>query len=439
LPAHSGTGEGSEGAVEAPSDGLGAWAAATAALVFGLHPLRVESVAWVTERRDVLSLCFALLAVWAYLRAADDVTGTRRRWLAASLAAFAGSLLAKQLTMTLPIVLLILDGYPLRRRALREKIPFACLGLCGALVALWAIRTAAITPWEQYGAPERFAMTMFSLAFYVSRTVLPAGLSPLYELPKIVDPWAPRFVLATIVTLGLTGSAIALRRRAPWFTAAWTAYVVMLMPIAGPVHAGWELAHDRYSYLACLPWALLAGAGVGVLQQAWRRGRTTRSAFAAAATAVVLVLGLWGYLAVQQIRVWRDSLTLWQAAVGLDPACVTCRGKLGQAFLDAGHFDAAARELTRAIALQPERPTAHNTLGSLLYQTGRYAEAAREWSVAARLGPRYAEPLNNLGVLHARFGDFDEAARFFEDALRIQPEYPEAQGNLARARARAFP
>lgn len=408
-------------------------AAVVAALTFGLHPLRAESVAWVTERRDVLSGLLVLLALLAYLRATESAGAARRGWLGASLGAFAASLLAKAITMTFPVVLLILDWYPLRRRALREKVPFAAVGAVGAAVALAAVRTTAVTSWADYGAPARFAMTTFSLAFYVSRTLVPVGLSPLYELPAVVHPLAREFVLSTAATVGLTAAAIGVRRRAPWFTAAWAAYAVVLLPVAGPVHAGLQLAHDRYSYLSCLPWALLAGAGVGSLMRAGRQGVAGRAVGVAAGAVVVATIGGWSYLTVQQVRIWRSSEALWGAAIDADPACSACRASLGKAFLDAGRLDAAEGQLRAAIALRPERASPHNTLGAVLYREGRYAEAAGEWRLAARLRPGFAEPINNLGVLQARLGRLDEAVWSFEAALRLKPDYSEARENLTHA------
>jgi len=410
-------------------------AAAAAALVFGLHPLRVESVAWVTERRDVVSGLFVLLALLAYLRAVDGGEPSRTRWLGASLVLFAASLLSKAITMTFPVVLLILDAYPLHRRALREKAPFFALGALGAGVALVAIHTTGVTSWEAYGRGAPVAVSMFGLAFYVSRTAVPLGLSPLYEMPPVVDPLAREFVLSAAVALGLTAAAVALRRRAPWWSAAWAAYIVMVLPVAGPVHTGLELAHDRYSYLSCLPWALLAGAGVGTLLMSRRRRSISRPVFVAGAAAAIAVLAGWSYLTVEQIRIWRTSETLWRAAVDADPACSVCRSNLGRAYLDAGRLDAAERELRASVELWPDRANPHNTLGVALYRQGRLADAAQEFVVAGRLKPGFAMPINNLGVLQASTGRLEEARQSFEAALRLEPEYAEARENLARVRA----
>jgi tetratricopeptide (TPR) repeat protein len=412
---------------------------AFAALAFGLHPLRAESVAWVTERRDVLSGCFVLLAFLAYLRAAERVGRARTGWRAASLLAYAASLLSKAITMSFPLVLLIVDVYPLRRRALREKVPYVALAGLGAVLAIAALRTAAVTSWEAYGGTARFAMTVFNLAFYVSRTLVPVGLSPLYELPARIDPLAPAFALSLGLVAALTAAAVALRRRAPWLGAAWAAYVVMVLPVSGPVHAGLQIAHDRYSYLSCLPWALLAGAGVGLLVAARRRRAISAPVVAGAATAALALLVGWSYLTVQQVRIWRDSEFLWSAAVAAQPACSVCRGNLGRAYLAAGRIDAAANELQVGLALRPDRATLHNTLGAVRYRQRRYAESAAEFGLAARLRPGFAEPLNNLGVLEARVGDLDAAERHFASALKLQPDYVEARANLIRLMRQAPP
>ncbi len=415
--------------------------AAIAALVFALHPLRAESVAWVTQRRDVLSGAFVLLALLAYLKA-SDIDVRRSRWLAVSLAAFAAALLSKAITMTFPLVLLVLDVYAprrLERRTLIEKLPFAGLAGAGAAIALLALRSTAVTSWTDHGPESRLAMVAFSLGFYASRTLLPIGLSPLYELPGRIDLLAPVFALSMLGVLAMTAAALVLRRCAPWLLAAWLAYLVMVLPVSGPVHSGHQLAHDRYSYLACLPWALLAGAAIGWVVAAARRGVVRPLARTAAITAVVALLGAWTLLTLLQIRVWSDSETLWRTAVDIDPRCSVCRTNLGRALLARGQLDAAGVEFRQAIAARPERANPHNNLGAVLYRQGRIPEALEEFRLAAELEPHFPDPLNNLGVVYASLGRDEEAARQFRAALAIRPNFPEARTNLERALARARP
>src|SRR3989441_2564595 len=193
--------------------------AVAATLFFALHPLRAESVAWVTERRDVLSGLFFLLTILAYLRM-RDASGARRYWaLAPSPGAYVLALASKGSVMVLPAMLLLLDIYPLRqlsRRTLVEKIPFVVLGIAGAAAAYWAQNANAfITPLQRYPLTARIGMTCYSLWFYLSKTVLPTGLGPLYELPARVDPLDWRFLGPALAVAVITVALVALSRRWP--------------------------------------------------------------------------------------------------------------------------------------------------------------------------------------------------------------------------------
>jgi len=368
--------------------------AAAAALFFALHPLRVESVAWVTERRDVLSAFFFLLAALGYLRAArhEPVWRSRAYWL--SLGAFALSLGSKSMAVSLPVILLILDVYPLRRSQtawrtrVLEKVPFALLSLLASAVAMVAVRAGgSVSSLADLGVAQRLAISAYSLVFYFWKTLLPIGLSPLYELPVGFDPFGPVYLLSAVVVIAITSAALALRKRWPWLLAAWTAYVVMLLPVVGIVHNGPQLTADRYTYLPCLPVALLAGQAV---VQLWRW------AWAVAASAGAL-LGLAG-LAAFQIGVWRDAESLWTRVLAVSPSAI-----------------------------------AHASLGVVMDERGRHEEAIAQFSHALRINPGLAHAQNNWGIALARQGKWQEAVQHYEDALRLSPGYPEAHLNLAAA------
>src|SRR5881409_306616 len=241
-----------------------------AALVFAIHPLRVESVAWVTERRDVLSGLFYLSAILIYLRTCER--GERGRgWYWAAVGLFACALLSKSMVMNLPIVLLILDVYPLRRlggatgwwseparRVYVEKIPFVLLATAAAAIAVMAqLSVHAAASLAQLSVPGRVAVSAYGLSFYLWKMVVPLNLSPLYPLSPIVNPWAMPFVLSYTMVLAITAIALALRRRVPGLPAAWSAYVVVLLPVLGIFQSGPQIAADRYTYLASLGWAIL--------------------------------------------------------------------------------------------------------------------------------------------------------------------------------------
>src|SRR5438132_2776639 len=268
-------------ALPAPSERGHALTAGFAALVFAIHPLRVESVAWVTERRDVLSGLFYLLTILVYLR--DCERGERGRgWYWLSVAVFVCALLSKSMVVNLPVVLLILDVYPLRRlggaigwwseparRVYVEKIPFVLLAAAASAIAVMAqVSIHAALPLAQLGVPSRLAISAYGLSFYLGKMIVPVNLSPIYELPRTVSPWAMPFILSFGLAVAITAIVLTLRRRVLGLPAAWLAYLVVLLPVLGIFQSGPQIAADRYTYLAGLGWAILAGAG---LLSSWSR------------------------------------------------------------------------------------------------------------------------------------------------------------------------
>jgi Tfp pilus assembly protein PilF len=416
-------------------------AAATAALVFALHPLRVESVAWVTERRDVLSGVFVLLTILGYLHAAD-ATGARRRWLlTASLGAYVLALGSKSIAMALPVVLVVLDGYPLRRfrggawSVVVEKLPFLALGGASAIVAYHAVAAAAVlTPFERYSWGARVAMGAYTLAFSLAKTAFPIALSPLYELPSSIDPLAPRFLVSLVAVVAMTALFVLLRRRWPAGLALWSCYVAFLLPVSGLlVHQGPQLVTDRYSYLACLPWALLAGAGVGWLVTAAARGAVPlRLARVAGGVAVTGLVGL-GVLSWQQTEVWRDTDTLWRHALDIDPLCSMCHSNLGVFHMNAGDPGTALEHLTRAVALRPDRARYRANLGLVLVKQGRYTEAIPHLERAIEQSPEYVDALAGLGVALINVHRADAALPYLRRAVARKPDHVLARTNLAAA------
>ena len=414
--------------------------AAGAALLWALHPLRVESVAWITERRDVLCGFFYLLAVLAYLQGAtrkDTLTG---RWLVASLVAFVAALGSKAIAMTLPLTLLVLDVYPLRRRRLgwpalaREKLGHFALAAVGAGVASWAVtRGAGWTSYDAYGPEARLAMTGYSVWFYPWKLVWPERLSPLYELPPRMRLLDAEFLWPTVGVIAVTAILLLARRRLPGALAAWLHSIIVLAPVSGIAHAGHQLAHDRYSYLSGLGFAVLAGAGITWLGRQRARKQVSRWVLGTTVTAIVLGLAGLGAGTWVQSRIWRDSESLWRSAVTADPTCALCRQKLGAVLQTAGLHREAEAELTRAVALRPERPTAHNSLGALFVDQGRLGEAETEFREAIRLAPEYGEATANLGALYARQRRYAEALPVLRRAIVLSPQLDNARGSLAFA------
>jgi Flp pilus assembly protein TadD len=459
--------------------------AALAALVFAIHPLRVESVAWATERRDVLSGLFYLLAVLVYLRREQDSSGgpaARRRRYWACLLLFILALFSKSMAVTLPAVLLLLDIYPLcrfpltvaglgssqARGALLEKLPFFTLSALASIGAFRAtIAADSLTPETTLRWVDRAAVSVYGLAFYLWKSIFPIRLANLYELPIPFDPLASPIVLSTAGVAALILLSAWLWRRTPAFLITFAAYTVILLPVIGIFHTGRQIAADRYTYLASLPWAVLLGAallGATRLGQ-WgavpaSRPRLRVAVLTVAPLLLVLVLGA---LTWRQVQVWHDTETLWTNALRSAPSAhahqslgreLVRRGRVGEALPHlrarvelrpdgpVGHYEVAAvlerlgrlpeatEHYAEAVRLSPANPHFRNYLGTALMKEGRFDEAVAELRRAVALEGGSAEAHKNLGAALGRQGRDAEAVEQFEEALRLSPDFAEAHEGL---------
>ena len=331
--------------------------AAFAALAFGLHPLRVESVAWATERRDVLCGLFYLLATLAYLRGVDQGGPIRTRSFILSIGTFLLSLLAKAAAVPLPVVLLLLDVYPLRRvrsvgwrRLVIEKVPYLLLAGAAGVAALIAQSEAqALADPRDHGIATRLAVMSYGLVFYPWKFFWSANLSPFYALPATVDPLSARFLVPTIIVILVTALLVAMRRRAPAALAAWVYSALLVLPVSGAAQAGVHLVADRYSYLSGLGFALLAGAG---LVWCLRESRRLQPLLVGACIMVAaLVLAGLGAAAWRQSEIWHDTGSLWRHALSVDPDNARARFYLGYWLYVMDRPEDARVEYERALAL----------------------------------------------------------------------------------------
>jgi len=412
------------------------FSAVVAALFYGLHPLRVESVAWVTERRDVLSTLFFLLTVLAYLRAADE--GPRsRRWHALALSIFALGIASKSMVMTLPAILVILDIYPLRRirleRAawprtktiLREKLPYAALGIAGAAIGFYAQHANYFfSSLDRYPWPARIAISCYSLCFYLVKTVLPTALGPVYELPYQVHFLELRFVGPAVVVVVITGISLAARRRYPAVPAAWASYVVLLSPVVGLAHSGFQIAHDRYSYLPALGLSLLVAAGAGLLVA--RIGQVRPLFRVVGVGALATWLAALAFLSWHQTQMWRNTEALWTYAVDVEPDCAVCHSNLGAFLINRNQPEAALEHIMRALALRPDNPRTHANLAIALLRFDNTAAALQRLEVAVAVHPRNRDLLTALGLALVRSGRYAEAFEPLDRALVLSPNSSDA-------------
>lgn len=443
--------------------------ALAAALFFAIHPLRVESVAWATERRDVLSGLGFLLTILTYLKAAGSHGARRGAWLAGSVTCFVLAAMSKAIVMALPVLLIILDVYPLRRLPARwrewaapaarsvwvEKAPYVAIGVATAVIAQHAVRSygdlIAALPLE-----NRVAVALYGVAFYVWKTFLPILIAPMYQLLAGQDPYDGPMLASAAGVIGLTAVLVWLRRRWPAGLAVWIGYVALVAPVSGIIQSGPQLVAARYSYLPGLGLALLVGGAVCRLGR-WA-GERTRSRRWALAGLAVLAAGYVGLavLSWRLVWVWRDSETLWAYAVSLEPASPLAHGNLGFAYLNRGRLPEAERETRVALRLAPEWELGQQNLAAVLARQERLVEAGearvqlgylllkhRKYDAAVALfqkevsvRPGDAAAHNNLGAALLLRGDVGFAIEHFEQSLRLDPGHEKARRNLAAARQR---
>ena len=422
-------------------------AAGFSALFFAVHPLRVESVAWATERRDVLSGFFLLLTVLSYLKAVAPETDKKnwRRWIAAAVMLYLLSLLSKASGMTLPMVLLVLDVYPLRRlgagvgawfgaearRVWFEKLPFFIAAIAAGAVALTAQqRAGALVSAEAHDLADRIAQGLYGITFYMFKTLLPTGLVPLYDFPSDFYLFNWRVILAAIIFLLLSLGFFAARHRWPAGLAGWIVYLLLLAPVSGVAQSGVQLVADRYSYLSCMVWAILLAA---VLSRLWRPGtdRVVRPVVAGFLIGIPLfvLFGL-GVLTWRQTEIWHDSERLWSHALAVRPS--------GMAYLHVGRFAAqrgeleeASKNLRRAVAINPKNDVFQSNLALVLARQGNLVEATAHFRRALEINPADPATLNNMGITLAQQGNFDEAIQYFQRSLEIKPNDASGHGNMA--------
>ena len=420
-------------------------AAAFAALLFGVHPLRVEAVAWASARNDVLGGLFFLSAILCYLRYAAALESDRTRaWMMASVVMYALSLFSKGTGMILPVVLLVFDVYPLRRlgggpgrwfgplaqRVWWEKAPHLLLAVGAGVIALIAKEEAGATrTLGQYGIVPRLGQSLFGLAFYLWKTSLPIGLSPLYELPLHINPWDWRFLLSGAVVLALSAVLLIARRQWPAGLAVWICYVVVLAPVLGITQSGPQITADRYSYLSCLGFALLLGAALLHCWRLWIRGYIRSRTFALTVGLATATLAGLGVLTWKQVQVWHDSESLWKRVLAVNPSKIA-HNNLANALAGRGQLQDAIAHYREALQVDPTYAPAYNNLGLIQAGRGEFENAIEHYRQALRINPAYADAHTNLGNALVSRGEVEEAIYHFRQALRINPSDMKTHNNL---------
>ncbi len=454
------------------------WRSAFVAALFGLHPLHVESVAWVSERKDVLSGTFWALTLWAYAHYAEwrrqkaegrtentergaekskiqnpksegspksEIRIRRRNpgnYYAIALGFFVCGLMSKPMLVTLPLVLLLLDYWPLGRfkphtqhstfktllLLVREKVPFLAVAFVFGVVTICAVRgVGALGPATRYPLLGRVQNALYSYWWYIGKTVWPTDLAVFYPYPKAFSVW----VSAGAGLLGLVVSALLLwgARKRPCLAAGWIWYVVTLLPMAGLIQVGDFSRADRFAYVPLIGVFLLLTWGAYEWARRWRHG------VVGLAAAGAVTLFMCAFCSRQQVGYWRDSDILWLHALDVTKHNDVAHHNLGVALLSRGAFDEAIRHFEAEVRINPARKTAHHSLACALLGKHQFAEAIHHFEEALRANPEDGTIHNDLANALREVGRVEEAIQHYTEALRRDLNVPQVHYNLGLALA----
>ena len=414
------------------------WQSGFVAALFALHPLNVESVAWVAERKNVLSTFFWLLTMWAYIRYAQK-TNLKRYSLV--ILFFAMGLMSKPMLVTLPFVLLLLDYWPLRRlqsdrrtaisRLVYEKIPLLVL-VAGSVVTTLTVQKmgGALGSLNAFPIQERVINALVSYWLYLQKMIWPGGLAIFYAHPEnTLSVWKG---LATAALLALvTTAAIRLARRAPYFAVGWFWYLGTLIPVIQLVQTGSIAMADRYAYVPLIGIFIIIAWGLPELLAKWRL-RSRILTIAAGIWIPTLMLMTWN-----QVSHWKNSITIFSHAIEVTdieyPNFLLAHNNLANALLAEGRTGKAISHYKMAINLMPDYAVNHNHLANALFAEQKTEEAISHFKMAIELMPDYAFDHNNLGTVLLAEQKTEEAISHYKTAVKLLPDYATAHYNLGFA------
>jgi protein O-mannosyl-transferase len=395
--------------------------------LFAAHPLHVESVAWIAERKDVLCTFFLLLAIWAYI--AYVRTATAYRYLLVA-ALFALALMAKPMAITLPFILILLDIWPLGRlhpgsgqwpaclRLIREKALFIILAIASSIVTIlvqW--HGGSVVKMNAYPLSDRAANALASYVAYLENMVWPAGLSAFYPYGSLPALWIIGCFLALA---GASAMAVWFAGRHPFFLVGWMWYLGTLVPVIGLIQVGSQAKADRYTYLPLIGIFIVIVWGIPKMLG---RLQNFKIPLAIAGGVLICVLAV---AARSQAGYWVNGVTLWDHAVKLYPGSYLAHLNLGNEFYNRGEDAKAMQHFGEALRLSPNSAEAHNAIGVALSKQGRATEASEHFSLALRMKPNYADAHRNLGARLADQGKTDEAMSHLTADLSMNANDPMA-------------
>jgi tetratricopeptide (TPR) repeat protein len=439
------------------------WRSAFVAALFAVHPLHIESVAWVAERKDVLSTLFFMLTIWAYVRYVEH-PGIYR--YLAILLFFALGLMSKPMLVTLPFVLLLLDFWPLGRLHLEgavfnrdtndmkaldsrlrgndkkgavvgdgnekmsvmgliiEKIPLFILSAASICITLFA-QWSGISPLESLPFATRISNAIVSYISYMGKMIWPHDLALLYPYPDVIPMW--QIGASILLLILITAAAVRLRKRYPYVIAGWLWYLGTLVPVIGLVQVGYQSMADRYTYL---PLIGLFIAIAWIVPDLMARLRIHRIALTLLATCVIAALMT---VSLFQIRYWQNGLTLFARTLSVTKNNHVILTNMGASLAEQGKFGEAIAHYQEALRIKPDDFEARYNLANALAKQGRLEEAVSQYADILQTQPDAAAVHNNMGIALSQLGRTDEAVDHFREALRIKPDFQDAGSNLETA------
>jgi protein O-mannosyl-transferase len=415
------------------------WRSAFVAALFALHPLHVESVAWISERKDVLSAFFALLALLSYARFVEEskVQSPKSKvFYVLALFAFACGLMAKPMLVTLPFVMLLLDWWPLQRisnpgfqianlrRLLLEKIPFFVLSVISCVVTfIVQKKSGAVATLTGFSMPSRIENTFVSYARYLGKALWPDPLAVPYPIP---DHWKLSLIIYSVALMaGLSAIAILFARKFPFAFTGWFWFVGTLVPVVGVVQVGNQSMADRYTYLPLIGLFIIVAWGAGEWRANWR---VPRPVFVFFAATILVACAARSRI---QTTYWQNSETLFTHALAVTEDNYVACNNLGTWFSNHGQVAAAMDCYRQSLQIKADNPDVLYDLGNAFSKIGEWDAAIDNYRRALEVTPDQADILDNLGFALAAKKQFPEAVANFEAALKLDPDFPDAHNNLA--------
>lgn len=423
------------------------WRSAFVAAVFALHPLRVESVAWIAERKDVLSGLFFVLALWAWVRHVQKQPALQkpaspigdaiasldsRHWTPGyywALVFFALAVLSKSMVVTLPFVLLVLDFWPFRRlniasfpKLLLEKWPFFLLSAAGCAVTVLTQKHVVLAV-RPFGWPWRLGNALMAYVDYLEHMIFPVGLALVYPHPPSHLPFL-KLCLSVLILLSISAGAVLTARKHPYLLAGWLWYLILFLPVIDIMQTGDQTRADRYTYLPQIGLFLLIAWGAADLSRLLPFRKTV---LACAAGIVLVALSAAAYI---QTKYWKNSISVWTRTLSCWPQSYIAHCNLGIALADQGDMADAVQHFNRALEINPDDAKSINNLGKVLTTQGKLDAAVQDFHRALQLEPENVRILNNLSVALADQGQVNDAVQDLDRALQLKPEDADTYYNL---------